>query len=354
MSGVDLPPELSSMRSTADLQKKAAFLQAYTKSPQIDFDLLYRALQIEMTEADSQQWKDYCKKFIHWATYQKMVKKFQFNPKTILEFLNEDRPVDQKFGVLQLALPHLKAEHKKIIEWLEKNLQSENSNIRNSCKRILEYLAKKGVWEAKGQLDTQDASRLSFQQFMALNREEALQWLEKTEENPPSRPTFLEWGPSALLLSTNVFILSKLLKTTSVYFLQFQMDPGRILGLLRGFLKHEDDRVRANSLEAIAPIGRHKALSVAVISILQKGLDDASPRVRAIAAVSLHPMEPDETSRRLGTTIAEIETPDELEGVEWALSGTNFLHLHADQIKRTRIRLEKLKEKDWVKGGWQG
>ncbi|MBT3786213.1 HEAT repeat domain-containing protein [bacterium] len=350
----DLPAELTAMRTAKDAQKKAAFLQAYTRSPQIDHDLLVKALRIETAETDSAQWKEYCNKFIQWAGYQKMVKNFSFNPKEILGFLSENRPLDQKFGIIQLALPHLTQDHQKIIVWFEKNLHSEDPNIRNSCKRVLEYLTKKGVWKQKQGLTPEDSNRLSFQQFMALGREEALIWLQETEENPQGRPTFLEWGPSALLLSTNVFIVSKLLKVTSTYFLQYQMDPARILGLISGYLRHEDDRVRANSIEAIAGLSKYKLLMISIMKTLQEGLEDTSPRVKAMSAILLHPMEPDETSRRVGLVIADVKDEDELEGVEWALSGSNFLELHSDQIKRVKIRLEKMKEKDWVAGGWQG
>lgn len=349
-----LPTQLKNFQDTQDLSQKASILTAYSQAANVDFPALIRLLREEISKAASEQWKDYCLKFYYWADYHQLNREFKFEAKKIVAILGENRPNDQKFGILKLALPHLKSSHTEIFKWLDINQNSEDPNLRNPCKRLLEYCEKKGIWDPSKAKNSKDYTKLSLQDFMGLGREEALHWLEEVEQEPRKFPTFLEWGPSASLFTTNIFILSKLVKTMTIYFSQLSIDPKRLLGLLRGFYKHEDGRVRANTMEAITKLLHHKHLSIAILSQLRKGLSDPSIRVRTIAAINLHPLEPDETPRRLGTTIAEIATADDLEGVEWALSGTNFLNLHAEQLKRARIRLEKLKEKDWVKGGWQG
>ena len=354
MSDDVLPAELKNFLESTDLSQKASILSSYSQATHVNFPLLIKLLKEEITKSASDQWRDYCLKFYYWADYHQLNKEFKFDPQRIMQILEDSRPPDQKFGILKLALPHLDVSHTKILDWLDANQNSEDPKLRNPCKRLLEYCEKKGIWNPSAAKKSIDLTKLGLQDFMKMQREDALCWLEAVETNPRKYPTFLEWGPSAALFGTNVFILSKLVKTLTVYFSQLSIDPRRLLGLLRGFYKHEDGRVRANTMEAITRLLHHKQISVSILNQLRKGLSDPSIRVRSIAAISLHPLEPDETPRRIGTTIAEIESEEDLEGVEWALEGTNFINLHADQLKRARIRLEKAKEKDWVEGGWQG
>jgi hypothetical protein len=350
---VKLPAPLAAFLKESDLKIKSEILTQYSRQSDPQIPVLIQVLQREIKSSDSKTWQNYCQKFLFWAEYQQFLKTFRFEPSSFLKFLNSSHPLDHKAGVIQKGLPQITSNHTDLINWFEKNVHSKESSLRNVCRRTLDYLGKKGHWQEKAGEVTQDRF-LEFKKFMSLEREESLKWLENVEKNPSEFTLFMEWSLTALLLSQNPFVTSKLLKVVPKYFLQYQFDYSRLLGYICGFTRHEDDRVRANALEGLSVLMKHKELSVEILKLLQEGLKDSSPRVKAIAAILLHPLEPDETSRRVGGIIAEVESLEALEGLEWSLSGSNFGDLHAEQIKRIRAKLQKVTERDYVGETWQG
>ncbi len=350
---VKLPAPLAAFLKETDLKKKSEILSQYSLQAKPEIPVLIQVLQREVKASDSKSWQSYCKKFLLWAEYQQVLRSFRFEPTSFLKFLNSSHPVDHKAGFIQKGLPRITADHREIIAWFEKSVHSKEHGLRNICRRALDYLGKKGHWCEKPGEVTQDRF-LEFKKFMSLEREDSLKWLENVEKSPSEFTLFMEWSLTALLLSQNPFITSKLLKVIPKYFLQFQFDYHRLLGYVCGFSKHEDDRVRANALEGLSILMKHKELSIEILNILQESLKDPSPRVKAIAAILLHPLEPDETSKRVGGIIAEVTSLEELEGVEWSLSGSNFGDLHSEQIKRIKTKLQKETERDYVGDTWQG
>ncbi len=184
---------------------------------------------------------------------------------------------------LQQKFPDVYQEKETPNSRIEKELKNLQSTDFRERLRVLEFFESEGISEAVPHLLT----------------------LIETEEHP--------------------WVISKLTKTTGL--LGASQNNEQIFDVLLGYLNHEDDRIRANTIEGIGGLQTNRKLPV----LLDTMIKDSSERVKQMAAIAISF---DDTVRALELLKVMLES-DDLEMADNALDVlSHFDWLEASNMYR--------------------
>jgi len=315
-----------------DIKSRSDALKKTLASSDTDFNKLLDFIDAEFESEFPVPYLKFLIKTRIWIFKSKKIKPLKFNEVLFLESLQLCQSSEVR-ELIRAYAPHFSPSHHKLETWLEKNSLSSNSELRAISRKALDYFQKqKGKVtqiapnSEEGRQKSNESTSMERDQqrpitissFKLLDRDAKLDFINDLvakKEEPPEMMTAL------LLCEADKFVLSKLLKELPSMLIALEsFCQHSLLHVILSFSKHNDPRVRANSIEGIKVFLKNNLYVHEIAKEVLPLVRDVDQRVKTQALEILGAIGNDEVYGLLKLAIEKASNEEEVASFRWLIA----------------------------------